>query len=319
MKLQTRIPQIKATCPIDYDSRVFVVGSCFSENIGKKLAHFKFRSFQNPLGILFHPVAIENLITRAVQNSHYSDKDIFLMNARWQTFEAHSSIGEVSKEQLLRRLDQNVRATRLQLEQATHVIITLGTAWVYTHVASQQIVANCHKVPQKEFSKELLSVDTIVDSLKNIVNQVHGLNDRAKFIFTVSPVRHLKDGFVENQRSKAHLITAVHEVIENENINSAVYFPSYELLMDELRDYRFYDSDMVHPSTLAIDYVWERFKLAWISPSVFSVMDEIDTIQKGLGHRPFHGDSEAHLNFKKLLQTKIEKLRQSYPFMNFEG
>lgn len=319
MKLQTRIPQIKATCPIDYDSRLFVVGSCFSENIGKKLAHFKFRSFQNPLGILFHPMAIENLITRAVQNSHYSDKDIFFLNGRWQTFEAHSSMGEVSKEQLLSRLDQNVRATRLQLEQATHVIITLGTAWVYTHMASQQIVANCHKVPQKEFSKELLSVDTIVDSLKNIVNQVHGLNDRAKFILTVSPVRHLKDGFVENQRSKAHLITAVHEVIENENINSAVYFPSYELLMDELRDYRFYDSDMVHPSTLAIDYVWERFKLAWISPSVFSVMDEIDTIQKGLGHRPFHEDSEAHLNFKKLLQTKIEKLRQSYPFMNFEG
>lgn len=317
MKLQTHIPFEKAGNQIDYSSHTFLLGSCFVENIGNKLDYFKFRTLQNPFGILFHPLAIENLIQRAVSKQNYTEQDIFYKNERWLCFDAHSDLNDLSKEILLQKLNEALQKTRQQLNKSSHIIITLGTAWVYRNLASNKIVANCHKVPQKEFSKELLSNNEITQSLGRIIESIKSINPKVQLIFTISPVRHLKDGFVENQQSKAHLITALQALLGVSVGANGLYFPSYELMMDELRDYRFYKTDMVHPNQLAIDYIWEKFKYVWISEEIYQIMNEVETIQKGLNHKPFNHNSEQHQQFLESLNEKITHLQQEHPFMEF--
>ncbi len=319
MKLQTQIPLEKADNQIGYGSQLLLLGSCFVENMGRKLDYFKFRQLENPFGILFHPLAIERLIEKSIQNKTYSEADLFFLNERWHCFDAHSALSDTSKESLLKKLDEGLQATRSQLQSASHIIITLGTAWVYRHIISGSVVANCHKMPQLKFSKELLSIGEIANSLERTIKHARFINKNIQFIFTVSPVRHLKDGFIENQWSKAHLISAVHEVLKTRVNPNAVegYFPSYEIMMDELRDYRFYDRDMVHPNQLAIDYIWEKFKQVWISEEAFAAMEKVDDIQRGLKHRPFNPDSEQHRKFRETLETKIATIKQEYPFMEF--
>ena len=315
MELQTRIPLTPSDNPIDYQSKLVLLGSCFVENIGAKLAYFKFQQFQNPFGILFHPLAIENLIQRAIARKMYQQSEIFEQDGIWRCFDAHSELRSASSDELLRLLNLRLEETKKSLEISSHIIITLGTAWVYEHQTSGKIVANCHKVSQKQFTKKLLSLGEIEGSLDHILKLIQKVNPKAQIIFTISPVRHLKDGFVKNQRSKAQLITALHQIINGHNVP---YFPSYEIMMDELRDYRFYGKDMVHPNELAVDYIWERFKWVWISKKIYPVMHEVDAVQKGLLHRPFNPDSEAHQKFKTSLGTKITYLQERYPFMKFE-
>ncbi len=333
MKLQTQIPLTKAQNPIDYKSHLLLLGSCFVENMGEKFSYFKFQSVQNPFGILFHPLAIENLISRAVQQQKYLEEDIFFLNERWHCFDAHSDLSSESKEQLLQNLNEGLEYTLLQLKKASHLIITLGTTWVYEENKSKKAVANCHKVSQKEFTKKLLSIENIEQSLTNTIQLITTINPKVEFIFTISPVRHLKDGFTDNQLSKAHLMTALHKVLNSPLFLNAVaerslsevpplgvrglLFPSYELMMDELRDYRFYAADMVHPNQVAIDYIWEKFKYAWISEEAQSLMVEIENIQKGLQHKPFNAASEAHQQFSNKLETKIQSLKKQLPFLEF--
>ncbi len=318
MKLQTTISLHPSKNQIGYESHVLILGSCFAENIGSKLDYFKFQSFQNPFGILFHPLAIEKLISKAVKKETYSEDDIFFLNERWHCFDAHSDVSKPSKENLLEELNSGLENMHEEITKATHVLITLGTAWVYRNIATDGIVANCHKVPQKEFSKELQTVEEIRYCLRDMLENVQAINKKAKFIFTVSPVRHLKDGFVESQRSKAHLISAVHQIIQTSHYAPCTsYFPSYELMMDELRDYRFYKTDMVHPNQLAIDYIWEKFKKVWISPDTFAVLEKVESIQKGVLHRPFNASSDSHRQFLKSLGDKIAYLQQEYPHMKF--
>lgn len=317
MNLQTQIPLEKeARNPISYDSKVFLLGSCFSENIGNKLEYFRFQSQQNPFGILFHPKAIEKLITDAINERVFTEKEIFLLNEQWHCFDAHSNLSSPNKEELLTNLNHAIQTTKQQLKESTHIIITLGTAWVYRHVESDQIVANCHKVPQKKFLKELLSVDEITESLEAIISIIREINPVANFIFTVSPVRHLKDGFVQNQQSKAHLIAAIQQVVEPRKKN--YYFPSYEIMMDELRDYRFYKEDMIHPNPTAINYIWDKFVSTWFSEDSLSITEKVDKIQKGLQHKPFNPDSEAHQKFLTKIEEDINSLKVEFPFMNFK-
>ncbi len=318
MKLQTQIPLDPADNQIDYQSRLLLIGSCFVKNIGKKLDYFKFQNLQNPFGILFHPKAIENLISRAIDQKVFTERDIFLHNEGWHCFDAHSNLSNASKEKLVQKLNYGLEYTNRQIGKSTHIILTLGTAWVYRYKRTDALVANCHKIPQKEFDKELLSIEVIVKSLEQVINRIQLVNKKARIILTISPVRHLKDGFIQNQRSKAHLVTAVHQLLETSPLGAiGLYFPSYELMMDELRDYRFYEADMIHPNPLAIDYIWEKFKETWISEQTYSTMEKVEAIQKGLMHRPFHPDSESHQKFKKSLQEKITYLQKGYPFMEF--
>jgi lysophospholipase L1-like esterase len=283
--------------------------------MGTQLEYFQFQSpeasGQNPLGILFHPKAIETLITHAINEKEYTEADVFLLNERYHSFDAHSKLSDASPEELLNKLNQAVEQTNQQINHSTHIIITLGTAWVYRFIETDQIVANCHKVPQKKFLKELLSVEAIAESLDAMVTLIREINPKANFIFTVSPVRHLKDGFVENQRSKAHLIAAIHQLVEPRN--RVFYFPSYEIMMDELRDYRFYAEDMIHPNTTAIQYIWERFVESWISESALPIMKQVDSIQKRKLHKPFNPDSEKHQQFLERLSEDIEALKKTLP------
>ncbi|PWA07766.1 GSCFA domain-containing protein [Flavobacterium laiguense] len=318
MNFTTQIPIPKTPNPIDYNSKIVSLGSCFAENMGDKFQYFKFQSSTNPFGIVFNPVSIERIIDRVVNDTLFTDEDIFFHNERWHCFEVHSDLSCASQDELLTSLNQILLETKKQLQETTHIIITYGTSWVYRNIESNEIVANCHKVPQKQFTKELLSVITIQESMENTIRLIRSINSNCNFIFTVSPVRHLKDGFVENQVSKAHLIAAIHDKLSTEHLKlKTEYFPSYEIMMDELRDYRFYAEDMLHPSPMAIDYIWERFRETTISEATYATMDAVESIQKSLQHRPFNPNSESHKKFEANLQTKITTLVAQYSFMKF--
>ena len=316
MNLHTKIPlKSNAYNQIDYHSRVLLLGSCFSENIGEKFEYFKFQKLQNPFGILFHPLAIESLITNAINEKEYTKDDIFFHNEQWHCYDVHSKFSNTSEIELLQDLNNQIRNTHQFLKEASHIIITLGTAWAYRFIETDEYVANCHKIPQKKFLKELLSVEQITESLEAIMSLVKSINPKVAFIFTVSPVRHIKDGFVENTQSKSHLITAIHQVSEPRNHN--YYFPSYEIMMDELRDYRFYKEDMLHPNATAVNYIWERFVQVWISEETKTTMKSVDEIQKGLSHRPFNSQSDAHQTFVKQLEEKKHFLQSNLPHIIF--
>ncbi len=310
MTFRTQIPLKKAHNQIDYQSKVLLFGSCFSENIGNKLNYFKFQNSSNPFRILFHVKAIENLITNAINQKEYTEEDILFHNERWHCFDAHSGLSDTSKNTLLQNLNSAIKSTHQQINDASHLIITLGTAWVYRFIETDAIVANCHKVPQKKFLKEILPVDEIAESLEAIISLIKNVNPTIEIIFTVSPVRHLKDGFTENSLSKAHLLSAIYQIIEPRK--HLHYFPSYEIMLDDLRDYRFYNSDMIHPNETAIEYIWEHFKNTWIDESSQNLMTEIDSIQKGLAHKPFNENSKQHQQFLENLQLKINALKAQH-------
>jgi len=293
-----------------------LLGSCFAVNIAEKFNYYKFQNTVNPFGILFHPLAIHESIRRAVQEDFFTESDLFFHNERWHCFEVHSDLSAIHKEDLLKNLNQKVADFKLQIEAATHFLITYGTAWVYREKATQNIVANCHKVPQSQFEKVLLTATTIQKNIQDTIDLIQSINPKATITFTVSPVRHLKDGFIENQQSKANLIIGIHNTI-NQQPSTTNYFPSYEIMMDELRDYRFYAEDLLHPNTTAIAYIWERFVSVSIAVESIPVMDEVDHIQKALAHRAFNPNSESHQKFLAQLQVKIAQLQAQFPAMTF--
>jgi len=318
MQFTTQIPIPTSDYPIEYNSRVACLGSCFAVNIGQKFDYFKFRNITNPFGILFHPEALEKFISFSVNKQEFTETDIFYHNERWHCYDSHSDLSHPEKDILLERLNTATLTAHATLKSATHLIITLGTAWVYRNIKTGNLVANCHKVPQKEFTKELLSVEHIKQNLQNILRLLEQVNPDLNIIFTISPVRHIKDGFIQNQWSKSNLISALNEALSTKDTNqSATYFPSYEIMMDELRDYRFYAEDMIHPNQTAINYIWKRFTESWITTEAQQTMAEVESIQRGLQHRPFNPDSPQHIIFTTKLQDKIAALQQKYPNITF--
>lgn len=316
MQFRTQIPISKSNSPIDYNSKILSIGSCFAENIAEKFDYFKFQNVTNPFGIIFNSVSIEKIIERTVQEKWFTEKDVFFYNERWHCFGVHSDLSNSDRQELLETLNKAISETHKQLKEATHIIITYGTSWIYRNLESDQIVANCHKVPQKQFSKELLPVDVIQKNIQNTIDLIHALNPDINFIFTISPVRHIKDGFVENQLSKSHLFTALHQTFDF-RLSTFNYFPSYEIMMDELRDYRFYAEDMLHPNQVAIDYIWHKFSENYIAENSFLTMQEIEDIQKRLHHRSFNPESEQHQKFLAKLQQKIKLLEKKQPSIKF--
>jgi lysophospholipase L1-like esterase len=291
------------------------MGSCFTENIGERLSFYKFQTLINPFGIVFHPLAIEKLVTRAINEDFYSEADLIFQNEQWHCFDAHSSLSQSQKDDFLTGLNEKLKELREYLLTVTHIVFTYGTAWVYRYIETDAIVANCHKIPQKKFLKELLTVEEITASIENTFTLIKDVNPQVRFVHTISPVRHLKDGFIENAISKAHLIAGLQELIAPRNY--IYYFPSYEIMMDELRDYRFYNEDMVHPNKTAITIIWEQFNLVWIASETEELQKEIAGIQTGLLHRPFNSESTAHQLFLKKLQGRINALQQRIPAIKF--
>lgn len=316
MQLQTIVPVQKIIQPISYSSKIISLGSCFAVHISEKCRYYQFQNQVNPFGILFHPIAIEQLVYFAVHDKVFVPDDVFCYQEIWSCFHAHSDMNALSEPEILDRLNLQIQQFRLAIQEASHVIITLGTAWVYRLQASEEIVANCHKLPQKYFQKELLAVDDIHRSLESCFQMLQKINPSSQIIYTLSPVRHIKDGFVGNQQSKAHLISGLHSFLSAHS-DSTYYFPSYEIMMDELRDYRFYGQDLLHPNALAIDCIWNRFVENCVTLESQEVMKKVEEVQKGMSHKPFNPYSEAHQRFLDSLAQKLDELLDQYPFMNF--
>lgn len=315
MELYTKIPIQPSNCPIDYNSDVVLIGSCFAESMGEKFTYFKFQNLQNPFGILFHPKAIECFLSNVVNKKTYLKSDVFFHQDLWHCFEAHSRLSATTQDELLNKLNGQLALTLVRVQQATHVIITFGTAWIYQEKTSGKNVANCHKMPQRNFNKRLSTVAELEVSINSIVSLLKSCNADLNILFTISPVRHLKDGFVENTRSKSHLFSALHSVISG--VSNCHYFPSYEIMMDELRDYRFYKRDLIHPNDMAIDYIWQQFKSTWISKDSYALMDRVELVQKGLNHKPFQPNSIAHLKFIAQLDKEQLSLKQLINHITF--
>ena len=314
MDFRTIVPISKTTKSITYYTPIVSLGSCFAVNMAQKFAYYKFPITVNPFGVLFHPLAIENILQHTIENSTYTAEDFFLHNELWHSFDFHSDMSQSSLKEAIQLANSQQIQLQQALQEASFCFITLGTAWVYIYNSTDTIVANCHKLPSQHFSKRLLSVEEITESLSHITALLKQFNPSITVVFTISPVRHIKDGFFENQVSKSQLFTALYPFITD---SKSLYFPAYELLLDELRDYRFYANDMVHPSEMAINYIWERLVATYIETATQADMKQVDSIQKGLSHRPFNPETESHQQFLAQLQQKMEAFTMKYPHIRF--
>ncbi|HAN00772.1 MAG TPA: GSCFA domain protein [Marinilabiliales bacterium] len=307
----------KGSTAIDFSSKIMMLGSCFAENIGEKLIQNKFQTLVNPFGTLYNPESIAHSLEFLIKKKKFTESDLFEQQGVWNSFYHHSRFSDTDKERCLANINTQIEKGSQFLKKADFLIITLGTAWVYQLKKSGTIVTNCHKVPTKEFERFRISKCDMVEKLRSVIKKIKNQNLNLKIIFTVSPVRHLKDGAIENQLSKASLLLTVHELVaEFEKVS---YFPSYEIMMDDLRDYRFYAGDMVHPSGQAIDYIWEKFKTSWIDPQQFTVMKEIEKINQALEHRPFQPESREYQHFIERQLAAIKHLESHYPGMDFSA
>jgi len=312
---RTTIKLEKQTQSIDYDSPILLLGSCFTEHISQKLTYFKFDTLTNPFGIVFNSSAIKTAVTECVNNKVYTESDLKKHDDLWFSFKHHSQFSSPEQTKTLTAINNAIKGAHLFIKTASHIVITLGTAWVFTDNDTEEIVANCHKVPQKQFTRSLQSIAQISDDLEAIESAIKSVNKKVQIIYTVSPVRHLRNGFAENMQSKAHLISTVQKHINKHE--SSHYFPAFEIMMDDLRDYRFYEADMIHPNNTAVNYIWNLFKKSWLSDKSEETMTIIEGIQKDLQHRPFNKNSVSYKKFEENLNKKIATLTAIYPKIKF--
>ncbi len=291
-EFRTIIPIAPFVRKIDHSQKILSLGSCFAENIAARLSAAKFHITASPTGILFNPESIAQAIERYSAESVPTIKELQYDNERWFSYDFHSAFSHSDVDKALDAMRQGVERGAEALREADTYIITFGTAIVYRLTDSARVVANCHKQPQRYFRREMLSVEDIVSRYGALLEGC--LRDK-RVIFTISPIRHLSDGAEQNSLSKATLRVAIGEIVSR--YPNATYFPSFEIMNDELRDYRFYAEDMTHPSTTAIDYIWERFSAAAFSPATQSLIEQIERIAAAVAHRPFSPQSEAHRRF----------------------
>ena len=299
---------------IRHHQKLMLIGSCFTEQIGAKLGAHKFQTYENPSGILFNPVSIARSLGSYISHKNYSAGDLFLYNELWGSWDHHTRFSSTDKNEALQKINAATQQAAVFLKDADWLLITLGSAFVY-ELENHLVVANCHKVPTDKFNKRILEIEELITELENLVTQLKKYNPGLKIIFTISPVRHLRDGFIENNRSKSVLINATQQLLSTHS--ALYYFPAYELVIDDLRDYRFYAEDMVHPNYLATAYVWEKFTAACIDPSCFALMKEMEKINIAMKHRAFNPTSAAHRQFLNSHLSKVQALQTQYPFLDF--
>lgn len=314
MQLTTPVHIEPLPFKIGYQQPTLVIGSCFAANIGERLERFKFPVLVNPFGVVYNPVSVANSVEFLLGTKGLNESDVFYNNDLWSSFYHHSSFSSSSKEELLRRIKQELKNGSTFLQNATRVIITLGTARVYEYKQTKQVVSSCHKLPSAEFTHRLLSVDEVYHSLASMLDSLRALNPQLKALFTVSPIRHVKDGVHGNQLSKATLLLAVDRLCSESD--NAAYFPAYELMMDELRDYRYYAEDMLHPSVVAVSYIWDKFCATAFDGEALELMPELKKILDAKAHRPFNPDGDKYKVFKATFLNKTKSLKKRYPFLN---
>ena len=312
---RTEIQQKKAVASITHNDNIMLVGSCFAENIGAKLTDYKFYTEVNPFGILFNPASIAqsfNILTDAT--FQFTEEHLHFYNDEWFSFFHHGRFSHNDKNVCLDRINTTLQHSRKALQKTHFLIITLGSAVVYSHQGD--VVANCHKLPQREFKRSMLGADEITAELLNSIEKIKEINPQIQILFTISPVRYIKDNMVENTLNKANLIVAIHRLIDK--IDNTYYFPAYEIMMDDLRDYRFYAEDMIHPSPLAINYIWKKFSEAFFDKSTSATNDLIHEILLAKNHRLRNPNSQDSTLFKAEQIQKIKQIQNVYPTISFK-
>ena len=307
---RTEIHPSESDFKIDYNTAVLLVGSCFAQNIGQKLMNFGFNTSINPFGVLYNPVSVLNGLNILVTGKVYTENDLIYYNDIWQSFDHYTGFSHKNKEECLRRINTEIERSAKFINNINYLILTFGTSWVYKYKNNGKVVANCHKIPASYFERVFIKSEEIVKIYTRFIKEIRKNLPDLKVVFTVSPVRHWKDGATGNMVSKSNLIMAVHQLVNE--LPETSYFPSYEIMLDDLRDYRFYKDDMIHPSDMAINYIWEKFIYVYINKETKFLMKEIYKINQVAGHIP----SDIHdENYQKLISSNIEKawnLQQKY-------
>lgn len=322
MKFHTPFNIKKLPQPIKHTHALFLIGSCFTENIGDKLRHAKFKVHENPAGILFNPVSVVETVIDCIDNKVFSIEDLFQYNEGWHSWKHHSRFSDASPDAALHKINTAITEGHKALKEAEYLFLTLGSAWVYAlterapNAVSVRVAANNHKAPADWFNRGLLSTEQVLQQLDTLIHRLSAFNPYAKIIFTISPVRHLREGAVENNRSKAVLINAVHQVVDK--WDRLYYFPAYELVIDDLRDYRFYSEDLVHPNYAATQYVWEKFIEACMDDTTKSLIEEIKGIQLAFQHKPFNYQSAQHQKFLHSFYAKTKAVQAQHPYIDLK-
>ncbi len=301
---------------IRYQQKILLTGSCFTQHIGNYMEVVKFDVLQNPNGILFDPLSVAGSLVSYVEGKQYQKSDLFFLNDLWQSWKHHGLFSDTSQKRCLEKINESQSAAHEFLKKSDWLIITLGSAFSYTLKENQMPVANCHRAPADWFTKKLLSIEDMLAVFDETLHRLLHFNPVLKIIFTVSPVRHIRDGVTENNRSKARLIETVHHFVNK--FDRIYYFPAYELVIDVLRDYRFFDKDLVHPNYQATAFVLDNFMQHYVESSSRNIAEEIKKIQTAYRHRALHPDTEAHKRFLNEYLLKTKALAEQYPFLDFK-
>ena len=309
------VPLERPDQQINYQDPILLMGSCFTEHIGDRLSQLKFQTLQNPHGILFDPNSVANSLISYMNQKEYTEKDLVYLNELWQSWDHHSRFSHTDLQTCLDGINRSQQQAHDFLKKANWLIITLGSSYSYRLVSNNYGVANCHRAPGQTFHKHLLGIDETVALLDRCLHQLFIFNPTIKIIFTISPVRHIRDGVVANNRSKARLIEAVQHLVGK--FNRLYYFPAYEYVIDVLRDYRFYDIDMVHPNYPATQFVMERFVETFVEETSQQLIPAVNSLITAAKHRSFHPSTQAHQQFLKTQLEKAKQLQLEHPYLDF--
>ncbi len=307
MKFRTEIIIEKAAFDLNLNNKILFLGSCFTENIGNKLKINWFETQINPFGIIYNPFSVKKSLDLLIENKPFEISDLINQNGLWHSFSHHSRFSGIDANEVLENINETLHSSAIFLQKADYLFITFGTAWVYFWQQTGSVVSNCHKLDPKHFKREILDVETITSELSQTFDFLHQFNHSLKIIFTVSPVRHWKDGANGNQLSKATLFLAIEQL--KKKYPFIFYFPAYEILMDDLRDYRFYADDLLHPNPLAINYIYEKFSQHYFNAQTQNLLKQIESIERAKAHKPFNLETEEYEAFRLQLQYKEENLK----------
>ncbi len=295
-----------------YPVKNIFMGSCFTENVGNRMAALKYNVDINPFGILYNPVSVANGLKILLQKKEFKSEDLINAGGLWHSFYHHGNFSDYDLNITLEAVNSRIRTSSEYLEQAGFLFITFGTSWVYKYKKTGQFVSNCHKIPANEFERTRLSVAEIVDDYLVLIQEIRKINPSVKVVFTVSPVRHWKDGAIENQRSKAVLLLAIDELIRKSG-DFCTYFPAYEIVMDELRDYRFYAEDMIHLTDFAVSHIWEKFSESLIDGESREISIRVNKIVQAMNHKPLHRKSPEYVKFLEQMVLQVNQLIFDFP------
>ncbi|MBI9036232.1 MAG: GSCFA domain-containing protein [Bacteroidales bacterium] len=313
--MRTEVIPVQSNWDFGYRKSMMLIGSCFTENIGMKLADVKYPIDVNPFGIIYNPLSVANSLEMLIDKRMFSENDLFYHNELYNSYAHHGRFSDLTPEKTLEGINTQIEASSEFIRKASFLTITFGTAWIYELRKDNRVVSNCHKVPSAEFNRRLLNVDEIVARYQQLFDSIRKINPDIRFILTVSPVRHVKDSIHGNQISKSILLLAINQL---EIMSDVSYFPSYEIMLDDLRDYRFYDADLLHPNQQAIDYIWEKFMETYFDDELKELSIQIHKLVKARNHRPFHESTQQYQKFLSSHLRKVNHLLKMHPEINLK-